>query len=193
MPLLCPFTCDPSPNIIQLTLSNLRPSVGFANGIFLYLTKYCPLCLNGNVYKLPSCTYYGTYVPCSPYTHPEYHAYSSGQRTLHNEPMYGLSRRNCRTCVNYPIPPIPQYVAYVLRVPKRGQAAPLPHHHRVLLLQHHLLLCLPVTFDALPYCPLILLLAWSHPSLPLPSVEQLLGRIWVGPDLGERHRLPPGV
>jgi hypothetical protein len=26
---------------------------------------------------MPSCTYYGTYVPCSPYTHPEYHAYSS--------------------------------------------------------------------------------------------------------------------
>ncbi len=37
------------------------------------------MCLNSNVYKLPSCTYFGTYVPCSLYTHPEYRAYSSRQ------------------------------------------------------------------------------------------------------------------
>ncbi len=30
-----------------------------------------------HVHSLPSCTYYGTYVPSSPYTHPEYCAYSS--------------------------------------------------------------------------------------------------------------------
>ncbi len=35
-----------------------------------------------SVHSLPSCTYYGTYVPCSPYTHPEYRAYSSWHNVL---------------------------------------------------------------------------------------------------------------
>ncbi len=35
-----------------------------------------------HVHSLPSCTYYGSYVPCSPYTPPEYRVYSSRQRKL---------------------------------------------------------------------------------------------------------------
>ncbi len=55
----------------------LRPSVGFANGISQYLTKYSSLwSQRQRVHSLPSHIYYGTYVPCSQYTHPEYCAFS---------------------------------------------------------------------------------------------------------------------
>jgi hypothetical protein len=90
------------------------------------------------------------------------------RRTLHDGLMCGSLKRNCGTCVNYPIPPVPQYVAYFPHKPKHGQAAPLPHHPRVLRVQDHLLLPLPVTFNLLLYCPLVLLSAQCHPSLPLP-------------------------
>ena len=60
MPLLCPYTCDWHTHL-QI-LSNwrspyLRPSVGFANGISQYLTKYSSLCLNGSMYTLYHLTY----------------------------------------------------------------------------------------------------------------------------------------
>ncbi len=53
VPLFCPYTCDQHTHL-QIP-SNwrspyLRPYVGFANRIFQYLTKYPPLCLNGNPY-----------------------------------------------------------------------------------------------------------------------------------------------
>ncbi len=53
VPLLCPYTCDQHTHL-QIP-SNwrspyLRPSVGFANRIFWYLTKYSLLYLNGNTY-----------------------------------------------------------------------------------------------------------------------------------------------
>ncbi len=53
MPLLCSYTCDQHTHL-QIS-SNwrspyIKPSVGFANMIFWYLTKYPPLCLNGNTY-----------------------------------------------------------------------------------------------------------------------------------------------
>ncbi len=41
-----------SPARTDLALKLLRPSVGFANGISQYLTKYSSLCLKGSVYTL---------------------------------------------------------------------------------------------------------------------------------------------
>ncbi len=53
LPLSCPYTCDQNTHL-QIS-SNwrspyIRQSIGFTNRILQYLTKYPPLCLNGNIY-----------------------------------------------------------------------------------------------------------------------------------------------
>ncbi len=60
MSLLCPYTCDWHTHF-QI-LSNwrspyLRPSIGFANRISQYLTKFSSLCLNGSMYTLHCLTH----------------------------------------------------------------------------------------------------------------------------------------
>ncbi len=70
----------PSPNIIQVTFSILKTvcwlcylNISILNKILFFVSQW------QRVHSPPPHTYYGTYVPCSPYTHPEYRVYSSQQ------------------------------------------------------------------------------------------------------------------
>jgi hypothetical protein len=64
----------PSPNILQLTSSILESVHCISKAIFQYLTKFSLLCLNSSIQANRCCAYTtGTYVPCSSYTHLEYH------------------------------------------------------------------------------------------------------------------------
>ncbi len=67
------------PGVVALSLDGKERQKNSAHNLIdtgnllSIIWRFSVMCQRQCTYYLPSCTYYGTYVPCSPYTYPEYH------------------------------------------------------------------------------------------------------------------------